>query len=63
MCMDVLPACMYHVHVVPVKARRHQMLWNWSYRWLLIAMCMLGNEAIPLHKLVSHHSMTQGFSV
>lgn len=37
-CLDV---CIYVpcVYLVPVKVRTSQSLWNWSYRWLLAAMC------------------------
>ena len=45
--MGISPAYMsvHTVYIVPVKERRgHRILWNWSHRWLLAAMGMLGTE-------------------
>ena len=41
----VLPtySCIPYVCLLPAEARRgHQILWNWSYRWLSAAMWVLG---------------------
>lgn len=37
LCLHIMSV--YHVCAVLVEARReHQILWNWSYRWLLAAL-------------------------
>ena len=50
---DVLPAFIFgnHVPAVTAGARRgRRMPWNWSFRWLLSAMWVLGTEC-SMHAL------------
>lgn len=42
--MSILPAIItvHHVHAVHTEARRGYQIWNWSYRWFLAAIWVLG---------------------
>lgn len=40
--------CIPHARLVPTEVRcRHQTPWNWSYRWLLATMWVLGTDLRP----------------
>lgn len=48
---ECLAACMteHYTCAAPVEARRgHWISWNWGYRYLLAAMCMVGIQPSPL---------------
>lgn len=54
-CMHtvVLSACM-SVCAVPMEDKKGcWVLWNWSYRWLWAAMCVLGTKLRPPGKIAS----------
>lgn len=38
---------MYHVCLMSMRTREHQISWNWNYRWLLVTMWVFGTESGP----------------
>ena len=51
--------CVFSLHLclsiyVTAKARRYQILWSWSYRWLCATIWVLGTKPVFLSRAVNH---------
>ena len=55
-CFVCMCACVVHMCLMHSEASRGLLIfWNWSYKWLWVAMWVLGTETkLPLRLMVAH---------